>query len=236
VLRSHESVQLGLLEKQKQREQLLVQLNNEFQKKSQQLTQLEANADEVQTLIDKLQQAALAREQQEAQDSANSKGIIPPNAKENVDGDGNLVKPQLANNIIAESNEKPFEELKGQLPLPVKGAIIKKFGSRRFETRWDGVLISAPEGTDIQATSSGYVVFADWLRGYGLLIIIDHGHGYMTLYAFNQTVYKKVGDRVKAGTVIGAVGKSDGREEAGLYFGIRSKGKPVNPMLWCKSE
>jgi septal ring factor EnvC (AmiA/AmiB activator) len=129
---------------------------------------------------------------------------------------------------------KPFAKMKGQLPWPIKGAIIRQFGSPRFETRWDGVLISATEGTDIRAVTAGHVVFADWLRGYGLMIILDHGGGYMTLYAFNQSLYKKVGESVAAGTVIAAVGSSGGREDSGLYFGIRSKGKPVNPVIWCK--
>jgi septal ring factor EnvC (AmiA/AmiB activator) len=111
---------------------------------------------------------------------------------------------------------------------------MKRFGSPRSETRWDGVLISAQEGTDIRAVSSGRVVFADWLRGYGLLIIIDHGNGYMTLYAFNQSLYKKVGEAVNMGTVIAAVGKSDGREESGLYFGIRNQGKPIDPLHWFR--
>jgi septal ring factor EnvC (AmiA/AmiB activator) len=78
------------------------------------------------------------------------------------------------------------------------------------------------------------VIFADWLRGYGLLTIIEHGDDYMTLYAFAQSLEKKVGDQVEAGEMIAAVGKSDGRSQAGLYFGIRRKGKPVNPVDWCK--
>ena len=233
ALRSHQSVQVGLSDIQKQREALLVHLGNEFKKKSQQLALLEANADEVQALIDRLQQSPTVAGQQEENDTVRT----PPDVAEAIDGDGNQVSPNdvQTENPVATVVDKPFAELKRQLPWPVKGTIIKKFGSRRSaDTRWDGLLIAAQEGTDIQAASSGRVVFADWLRGYGLLIIIDHGHGYMTLYAFNQSVYKKVGDRVKAGTVIGAVGKSDGREESGLYFGIRSKGKPVDPMIWCK--
>jgi len=129
---------------------------------------------------------------------------------------------------------KPFAQLKGRLPWPVKGRLVKNFASPRSETRWDGVLINAREGIEIHAITRGRVVYADWLRGYGLLTIIDHGEGYMTLYAFNQSLYKSEGDWVEAGDVIASVGKSGGRSHAALYFGIRKKGKPVNPALWCR--
>jgi septal ring factor EnvC (AmiA/AmiB activator) len=223
TLRSHQTVQLGLTETKKQRDNLLLTLKQEFKEKTRQLGQLEDNVSESQALIDKLQREALARVPDDSKQKSTlseSEGIPTQTTK-------------TATNFDAISG-KPFSELKGQLSWPVKGAIIKKFGSPRSETRWDGVLISAKEGTGIGAISSGRVVFADWLRGYGLLIIIDHGHGYMTLYAFNQSLYKKVGDLVKAGTVIAAVGKSGGREESGLYFGIRHKGKAVDPVLWCR--
>ncbi len=129
---------------------------------------------------------------------------------------------------------KPFPHLKGQLPWPLKGKLLKKFGSRRSESKWDGVLIGAKEGTKIHAVTRGRVVFSDWLRGYGLLVIIDHGKGYMTLYAFNQSLYTEVGDWVDAGDVIATVGNSGGRSQVGLYFGIRKKGKPVDPVRWCR--
>jgi septal ring factor EnvC (AmiA/AmiB activator) len=127
-----------------------------------------------------------------------------------------------------------FSALKGSLPWPVRGRLAQKFGSPRTEGAWDGVLIDAPEGMEIKAVTQGKVVYAEWMRGYGLLIIIDHGHGYMTLYAFNQSLYKKMGDTVAAGDVIASVGQSGGRSEAGLYFGIRNKGVPIDPLEWCR--
>jgi len=129
---------------------------------------------------------------------------------------------------------KPFASLKGKLPWPVKGRLLKKFGAKRSESRWDGVLIAAKEGQDVRAITKGQIVYADWLRGYGLLTIIKHDNGYMTLYALNQSLYKKKGDWVDAGTVISTVGVSGGRLNAGLYFGIRKKGKPVDPVKWCR--
>jgi septal ring factor EnvC (AmiA/AmiB activator) len=130
-----------------------------------------------------------------------------------------------------------FSSLKGQLPWPVKGRLANKFGSARAESTessWDGVLIDASEGTEIHVITSGKVVFSDWLRGYGLLIIIDHGKGYMTLYAFNQSLYRQVGEWVNAGEVVASVGQSGGRSHPGLYFGIRNNGKPVDPLDWCR--
>ena len=129
---------------------------------------------------------------------------------------------------------KEFSKLKGKLPWPTKGKLVKKFGARRSDSTWDGVLIRAKEGANIRVVTRGRVVYADWLRGYGLLTIIDHGKGYMTLYAFNQSLYKTVGDWVEAGTIIASVGQSGGQVDAGLYFGIRKKGKPVNPVKWCR--
>lgn len=130
-----------------------------------------------------------------------------------------------------------FSSLKGQLPWPVKGRLVNKFGSARAESTesiWDGVLIDASEGTDIHAVTGGKVVFSDWLRGYGLLIIIDHGKGYMTLYAFNQSLYRQANEWVEAGDVVASVGQSGGRSHPGLYFGIRNNGKPVDPLEWCQ--
>jgi len=130
---------------------------------------------------------------------------------------------------------KPFARLHGQLPWPVRGRLAKRFGSKRTGgSHWDGVLIAAREGTEIHAVARGRVVYADWLRGYGLLAIIDHGKGYMTLYAFTQSLFKEMGEWVEAGDVIAAVGKSGGRSRAALYFGIRKKGRPVNPVKWCR--
>ncbi len=134
---------------------------------------------------------------------------------------------------LEEGVVKEFAKLKGKLPWPVKGKIIKKFGTKRSDSRWDGVLIKASNEANIRSVARGRVVYADWLRGYGLLTIIEHGKGYMTLYAFNQSLYKSVGDWVEPGMVIAIAGQSGGQSETGLYFGIRKKGKPVNPEKWC---
>ena len=125
-----------------------------------------------------------------------------------------------------------FEAKKGQLTWPVNGA-VRKFGiARHARGVWDGVLINAEEGAEVRAVANGKVAYADPLQGYGSLIIIDHGQGYMTVHGFNQSLYKHVGDSVNAGDVIATVGKSGGRKQSGLYFGIRKQGMPIDPLAW----
>ena len=129
----------------------------------------------------------------------------------------------------------PFRKLKGKLPWPASGRIQASFGSPKIgDLKWDGVIIAAPEGRKLHAVHAGRVAYADWLRGYGLLLIIDHGDGYMSLYGHNQSLFKETGDWLEAGEVIGLVGSSGAQSAAGIYFGIRHKGKAVNPSRWCK--
>ncbi len=132
-------------------------------------------------------------------------------------------------------SHKPFRALKGRLPWPSKGRLAIRFGmSKGAGLRWDGVVIAGQEGQEVQAIHYGRVAFADWLRGFGLLLIIDHGSGYMSLYGHNQSLFKEAGDWVQPGEVIAQVGNSGGRLETGVYFSIRKKGTPVNPKKWCK--
>ena len=140
----------------------------------------------------------------------------------------------MENFPLDESPSLPFHKMRGRLTWPVNGKLIKRFGARRIGGRWDGVLIGATEGTPVRAISRGRVAYSDWLRGYGFITILDHGDGYMTLYAFNQSLYKEVGDWVDTGEVIASVGRSGGRSKPGLYFGIRKSGEPINPLTWCK--
>jgi len=143
---------------------------------------------------------------------------------------------QAINDIpVSRQQNKPFKSQKGRLHWPVKGRLWKRFGSARKSGRYDGVVISASEGSAIRSISHGRVVYADWLRGYGLLIIVDHGANYLSLYAFNESLYKDVGDWVNTGESIATVGLSGGQSKAGLYFSIRKKGKPVNPIHWCRT-
>ncbi len=131
--------------------------------------------------------------------------------------------------------EAPFSRRRGRLRWPLAGRLATRFGAEKIgNLRWDGVIIRAPEGREVRAVHGGRVAYADWLRGYGLLLIIDHGDGYMTLYGHNQSLFKEVGDWVREGEVIGLAGRSGGLREPGLYFGIRHEGRPVDPARWCR--
>ncbi len=128
-----------------------------------------------------------------------------------------------------------FGQLKGQLPYPVKGKIIKNFGQQSVgHLKWQGILIKAAKGTKVRAVAWGRVVFAQWFRNLGLLVIIDHGGGYMSLYAHNQSLYIKIGDWVKTGDIISTIGASGGRATPALYFEIRQQGIPQSPKKWLR--
>jgi murein hydrolase activator len=148
---------------------------------------------------------------------------------------------EVSNVIITDNhqtavNQQPFNKLRGKLPWPTIGRVSHKFGSSRNvgNLRWNGVMIKAQQGADVRAIHAGRVIFSDYLRGHGLLLIIDHGDDYMSLYAHNQTLFKDTGEIVVAGEVIANVGNSGGLSSAALYFEIRHRGKPTNPAHWCK--
>jgi septal ring factor EnvC (AmiA/AmiB activator) len=127
-----------------------------------------------------------------------------------------------------------FVNSRGALPWPVRGQVTHRFGKERAGGRlkWQGVFIEAADGSEVRAIHSGRVAFADWLRGFGLLTIIDHGSGYMTLYAHTDVLYKNVGDWVEGGEPIATAGTSGGQPDSGLYFEIRASGTPRDPLGW----
>jgi septal ring factor EnvC (AmiA/AmiB activator) len=233
----------------KKRAELLKQVSPDILSNEQQLNRLKDSESELKSLLNSLQTSssdlndeiikarALRKAHLEAEEAAfvapkvtdeDSTAVASIKKEESL---GESIKLSGVTNFPALQND--FTALKGELPWPVKGELIQKFGSAREEGKLDGVLIAAPEGTEIQSITDGKIVYADWMRGYGLLIIVDHGKGYISLYAFNQSLYKKVGDVVNAGDVIASVGLSGGHNQASLYFGIRKKGKAVDPMEWC---
>ena len=125
--------------------------------------------------------------------------------------------------------------LKGKLRWPTKGKTTRRYGSTLAAgLKSNGLVIGANEGNIVNAIHHGRVVYADWLRGFGLLVIIDHGEGYMSLYGYNQALYKQVGDYVEAGEAIATVGQSGGQQSPGLYFELRHQGKPFNPRRWFR--
>ncbi|OAM51439.1 peptidase M23 [Methylovorus sp. MM2] len=137
----------------------------------------------------------------------------------------------LPSNAFDGSN---FAALKGKLNLPVRGEITNRFGAAREDTgiSWKGLFIKSSEGSDVKSVASGRIVFADWLRGFGNLIIVDHGNGYMSLYGNNQALLKKVGDTVSGGDTVAEVGNSGGNDANGVYFELRYQSKPFDPLSW----
>lgn len=133
---------------------------------------------------------------------------------------------------------KPFDQLRGKLALPVRGDITNLFGSPRPESNlpWKGLFLKAAAGQAVKVIAAGRVVFADWLRGFGNLLIVDHGDGYMSLYGNNETLYKQVGDVLHGGDTVASVGNTGGNENSGLYFELRHKSKPLDPMPWLASK
>lgn len=186
--------------KQRQRNELLLQLEQDIHSADEKLKTLQANEKNLLLLIEKLKQALI--------DIAN----LP--------------------------TEKPFYKQKGKLYWPAKGKVRKLYGRWRSmgKVKWQGVIINATAGTPVFSVSHGRVAYADWLRGYGLLMILDHGNGYMSLYGHNQTLLKEEGDWVNDGDVIATVGSSGGLSKPGLYFEVRHNGKASNPAHWCKKR
>jgi septal ring factor EnvC (AmiA/AmiB activator) len=139
--------------------------------------------------------------------------------------------------VLPNVEGKPFRALKGKLALPVKGKKTNRFGVRRAENNlpWTGWFLRAAANQSVKAVAGGRVVYADWLRGFGNLLIIDHGEGYMSLYGNNETLYKQVGDSVRTGDTVSTVGNSGGNEDSGLYFELRFEGKPIDPAKWVRS-
>ena len=153
---------------------------------------------------------------------------------EGKDGKSNQVlasNEQTPTNMYSGSN---FSSLKGKLRLPARGELTNRFGAKRDDTgiSWKGLFIRATEGADVKTVASGRVVFADWMRGFGNLIIVDHGSGYMSLYGNNQAMLKFVGEEVTAGDAIASIGNSGGNESNGVYYELRRNSQPFDPMTW----
>lgn len=150
-----------------------------------------------------------------------------------------LSKPKVTTTTpTPTSKPTSFSKHRGSLTWPVKGKLLARYGSSRNlgKLTWKGIMIAAPTGKDIVASAQGKVVFADWLRGFGLLLIIDHGDQYMTLYGNNETLFKQAGEYVTTGELIAQSGVQSMHKRAGLYFEIRHKGSPTNPLKWLSKK
>ncbi len=148
------------------------------------------------------------------------------------------IEEQLARELAARQARKPFESLKGELQMPLTAEIIGRFGEQKPNSgvRWEGLMLATDAGKPVEAIAAGEVVYAGWYRGYGQLLLIDHGDDYISLYSHNSEILKNIGDDVSAGEIVALVGATGGLAEPGLYFEIREASRPRDPLIWCKLE
>jgi septal ring factor EnvC (AmiA/AmiB activator) len=201
------------------RQQVLYKLSEQIRQQRKAIDTLVRDEKRLTRLIEKLARLAAATPKQKPQTQLTQKP-------------GQSVKA-VADASLAGLN---FPRLKGKLALPVPGEILNKFGQNREDggPAWKGLFIRARQGHEVHSVGSGKVAFADWLRGFGNLLIIDHGDGYLSLYSNNESLYKQPGDPVRAGDTVATVGSTGGQNEPGLYFELRHQGKPFDPMTWVR--
>ena len=213
ALQDEEGRQKQKLEKEKaERQRVFAEVSSDIEKSRKQLSTLKKDEERLTALMERLAREAAAR----------------ADAKK---------KPgkRLANKALPDADTGgEFRQLKGRLRLPVIGELTNRFGSQRKDSglSWKGLFISATSGREVKAIAGGKIVYADWLRGFGNLLILDHGGGYMSLYGNNESLLKQAGEDAKAGDTIASVGASGGNPESGLYFELRYQGKPFDPLPW----
>lgn len=177
--------------------------------------------------VERARREARAAEQAEARARAPEPAPAEQSVRGSVEGTGPQASPQVPSG--------GFAGLRQGMPYPVSGDVLGKFGAERPEGGlWRGIVLRSPEGTAVRAIADGRVVYANWLSGFGNIMIIDHGAKYLSVYAYNQSLLKRVGDVVAGGDTVATVGATGGQVEPGLYFEIRHQGTPVNPLLWLK--
>jgi septal ring factor EnvC (AmiA/AmiB activator) len=217
-----------LLEQETQkRKATLAALDSSISSQDAKLANLKEEESNLQSLLDRLareREQQLAREKAEREKQQNQQ-------KQEKQQTANTKPPKI---LPPPKPNTPFSRLTGKLNWPVQGKLLASYGSPRNlgKLKWQGIVIDSPTGNDVKATAAGRVVFADWLRGFGLLIIIDHGEQYMTLYGNNDALLKQAGETVQPGEIIAQSGEQGIRGLSGLYFEIRHRGNPTNPMKW----
>ena len=216
------------------------QLMKEQQTRKETLEKLKKQISEQRASIDKLE-----RDQQRLGELvANIDKVLAQRKAEAERRAQQARKKQPASGKVSVGGRTPsgvFAKQRGKLLMPALGKIVGRYGQARANvsgksTTWRGLMIQARQGSDVLACANGQVVFSDWLRGFGNLIIVDHGDGYLSIYANNESLFKSVGDRVSRGETIASVGNTGGEEKPGLYFELRRNGQPFNPLPWIGKD
>ncbi|MBV2192921.1 MAG: peptidoglycan DD-metalloendopeptidase family protein [Azonexus sp.] len=227
-----------LLARQQQRQAALDELSGKLKSQRREIDTLKRDEKRLGQLIDELARKAASQ----AKARARKQAARPPAAKPSVGAAAGMSSSSPPPRPVERNEHEPedlgyvgnFAALKGKLRLPVRGELTNRFGTARAEggATWRGIFIRAAEGSEVKALAPGRVVFADWLRGFGNLLIIDHGDTWLSVYGNNQSLFRQVGDTVKAGDTVAAVGNSGGNPESGLYFELRQRGQAINPLNW----
>lgn len=234
---AREAEQKQLLADKRAREQVLQKLSVQIQQQRREISNLKRDERSLTQLVERLNRVMA---QQAARDAARARAAqhAQKAQKDEKNGTAASRRPLAVNTEtpVAFRTDRPFSGLKGSLRLPVAGELMNRFGAPREGggVSWKGLFIRAAQGSAVKAIAAGQIVFAEWLRGFGNLIIVDHGEGYMSLYSNNESLYKQVGERVQPGDAIASVGNSGGQPDTGLYFEMRHQSRPVNPLLWVK--
>lgn len=234
---AHEAEQKKLVADKQAREQVLQKLSVKIQQQRREISNLKRNERSLTQLVERLNRLmAQQAEREAARARAAQKAQQKREAERGAAGQPRRPVAVNTDTPVAFRSGQPFSRLKGLLHLPVAGELMNRFGAPREGggLSWKGLFIRAAQGTAVKAIAAGQVVFAEWLRGFGNLIIVDHGDGYMSLYSNNESLYKQVGERVQPGDTIAAVGNSGGQPDSGLYFELRHQSRPVNPLDWVK--
>ncbi|MBI6548038.1 murein hydrolase activator EnvC [Xenorhabdus lircayensis] len=213
------------------RQKTLTVLESSLKKDQQSLTELRQNETSLRNKIARAEREAKARAEREAREAARVRAQVAAKQKQ-AQQKGSSYKPTEDERALM-ARTGGLGRPAGQAIWPVRGRVIHSFGEAiQGELRWKGIVIAAAEGTEVRAISDGRVLLADWLQGYGLVVVVEHGKGDMSIYGYNQSTLVSVGQQVRAGQPIALVGNSGGQQQPSLYFEIRRQGRAVNPLPW----
>lgn len=227
LLYSQRAQQAKLEEARNERKKTLRSLESSIQKGQQQLSELRRNESRLRDSISRAEAAAKARADREAREAQQVR-----NRQQEATRKGTTYKPSESERSLM-ARTGGLGSPRGQAQWPVRGSLLHRYGEQlQGELRWKGIVIGASEGTEVRAIADGRVILADWLQGYGLVVVVEHGKGDMSLYGYNQSALVNVGTQVRAGQPVALVGSSGGQGRPSLYFEIRRQGQAVNPLPW----